>query len=75
MKVTITIEQMAEGVLITMEPGVMKVLDEAEAGQGTAAHHYALCAFRALQQMAVLHAMATAGQVVSGETPPNTQVH
>lgn len=67
MKIVLTVQTASDGgVFITMDPGAPELLEQQLAGKGTAAHTYALAAFRTMHDMAKT-AAAAGGQLETGE--------
>lgn len=69
-KIVITIEQASDGgVFMTMDPGAPQLLEDQLADKGTAAHTYALTAYRAIHDLAQREAAASGATVDAGEIP------
>lgn len=72
MKIQITVHSASDGgAFITMDPSVEVLTQQVEAGSGTAAHTYALAAYRAMHDEARRTA-DQGGYMETGEIPPNT---
>jgi hypothetical protein len=72
-KIVITLQDTADGgTFIKVDPGVPELMEKALRGEGTSAETYALAAYRAMHDRAMLEA-AGGRQFETGEIPP--EVH
>lgn len=68
MKIEFTVEALQDGgAMIIMDPSAEQLIADVESGKGTAAHTYALIAYRALMEAATRAGAASGWTVNIGE--------